>query len=121
MATIQQPRVAIVGAAAVVTLALAGCGGDSGGRDATSTTTSPARAVDAAQIERATAEQSIEEELDAQGASNAQVNCPDTITVKVDTTVTCDLSGASGQAAGSVTFTFSDASGTVDSSSVQTG
>jgi hypothetical protein len=66
------------------------------------------------------AEKSIDQELDKQGAPNAQANCPDTITVKLDTTVTCEFSGASGQAAGDVTFTFSDASGTVDPSSVKT-
>ena len=71
------------------------------------------------QVPGSTVEKSIEQELDKQGAPNAQANCPDTITVKLDTTVTCDLSGASGQAAGTVTFTFSDASGTVDPSSVR--
>ena len=47
-----------------------------------------------------TAEKSIEQELDKQGAPKARANCPDTITVKLDTTVTCEFSGASGQAAG---------------------
>lgn len=72
------------------------------------------------QVPGSAVEKSIEQELDKQGAPNAQANCPDTITVKLDTTVTCDLSGAGGQAAGNVTFTFSDASGTVDPSSVET-
>ena len=72
------------------------------------------------QVPGSAVEKSIEQELDKQGAPNAQANCPDTITVKLDTTVTCDLSGAGGQAAGTVTFTFSDASGTVDPSSVET-
>jgi Domain of unknown function (DUF4333) len=73
------------------------------------------------QVPGSTAETSIERELDRQGAPEAQANCPDTIVVKVDSTVTCDLSGGGGQATGTVSFTFSDASGTVDPSSVQTG
>ena len=73
------------------------------------------------QVPGASVEKSIEQDLAKQGAPNAQANCPDTITVKVDTTVTCDLSGAGDQGAGTVTFTFSDASGTVDPSSVKTG
>ena len=60
-------------------------------------------------------------ELAKQGAPNAQVNCPDNIIVKLDTTVTCDVSSASGKAGGTVTFAFSSVEGTVDSSSVQTG
>ncbi|MGZ3687793.1 MAG: DUF4333 domain-containing protein [Bdellovibrionota bacterium] len=72
------------------------------------------------QVPGSTVEKSIEQELAKQGAPNAQANCPDNIIVKVGTTVTCDLSGAGGQAAGTVTFTFSDASGTVDPSSVET-
>ena len=73
------------------------------------------------QVPGSSVEKSIEQELDKQGAPNAQADCPDTITVKLDTTVTCDLRGAGGQAAGTVTFTFSDTSGTVDPSSVETG
>lgn len=72
------------------------------------------------QVPAAPVEKSIEQELAKQGAPDAQANCPDNIIVKVGTTVTCDLSGAGGQAAGTVTFTFSDASGTVDPSSVKT-
>jgi len=34
--------------------------------------------------------------------------------------VMCEFSGASGQAAGTLTFTFSDTSGTVDPSPVET-
>jgi len=67
-----------------------------------------------------TAEKSIERELDELGAPNAQTKCPETITVKFETTVTCEFSGATGQAAEIVTFTFSDASGTLDPSSVET-
>jgi hypothetical protein len=72
------------------------------------------------QIPGATAEASIKQDLAAQGAPNATVNCPDNIIVKVDTTVTCDVSGAQGAASGTVTFTFSDEEGTIDSSSVET-
>lgn len=65
-------------------------------------------------------EKSIEAQLAKEGAPNAQANCPDTIIVKVGTTVTCDLSTGGGAAAGTVTFTFSSAEGDVDSSSVKT-
>ena len=42
------------------------------------------------------------------------------IIVKVGTTVTCDVSGGQGLAGGTVTFTFSDAEGDIDTSSVKT-
>ena len=48
----------------------------------------------------ATVEASLEQELESQGAPDAQANCPDTIIVKLDTTVTCELSGAGGAAGG---------------------
>ena len=69
----------------------------------------------------ATVEKSLQAELAKQGAPSAQVNCPDNIIVKLDTTVTCDVSSASGKAGGTVTFAFSSVEGTVDPSSVQTG
>jgi hypothetical protein len=72
------------------------------------------------QVPGSTVEQQIEAELSKQGAPDAQANCPDTIIVKVGTTVTCNLSTAGGASAGTVTFTFSSAEGTVDPSSVQT-
>jgi hypothetical protein len=69
----------------------------------------------------ATVEKSVQEQLAKQGAPNAQVHCPENIIVKLDTTVTCNVSGAGGAATGTVTFTFSDAQGTVDPESVKTG
>ena len=66
------------------------------------------------------AEEQIKKSLADQGAPNATVNCPDNIIVKLGTTVTCDVSGAKGAAAGKVTFVFSAADGTVDPSSVKT-
>jgi hypothetical protein len=72
------------------------------------------------QVPGSSVEQEIEAELAKEGAPDAQANCPDTIIVKVGTTVTCDLSTAGGATAGTVTFTFSSAEGTVDPSSVQT-
>ncbi|HEY3188623.1 MAG TPA: DUF4333 domain-containing protein [Solirubrobacteraceae bacterium] len=72
------------------------------------------------QVPGSTAEAAVEKSLAAQGIPNATVNCPDNIIVKVGTTVTCNVSGAQGVASGTVTFTFSDAEGTVDSSSVKT-
>ena len=67
-----------------------------------------------------TVEAEIKEQLAAEGAPNATVTCPETITVKVGTTVTCDVSGAQGAATGTVTFTFSSDDGEVDPDSVET-
>jgi hypothetical protein len=67
----------------------------------------------------ATADAAIEKSLAAQGAPDAVVNCPETIVVKVGTTVSCAVSGAQGAANGTVTYTFSDASGTIDPESVE--
>ena len=72
------------------------------------------------QIPGSAAAASIEQSLAAQGAPNAKVSCPQNIIVKVGTTVTCNLSGAQGVATGTVTFTFSEANGTVDPASVKT-
>ena len=55
------------------------------------------------QIPGATVDKSLEQSLAKQGAPNATVNCPENIIVKVDSTVTCDVSGAGGQASGTVT------------------
>ena len=73
------------------------------------------------QVPGSTVEEQLKQDLAKQGAPNAQVNCPDNIIVKLDTTVTCNVTGVSGKAAGDVTYTFSSAEGTVDSSSVATG
>ena len=72
------------------------------------------------QIPGSAVDQQLEKELASAGAPNATVKCPDNIIVKTGTTVTCDVSGAQGVANGTVTFTFSDAEGTVDPSSVKT-
>jgi Domain of unknown function (DUF4333) len=65
-------------------------------------------------------EAKIKQDLEQKGAPNAKVNCPDNVIVKVGTYVVCDVSSASGQKVGTVKFTFSDSSGTVDDSSVST-
>jgi hypothetical protein len=72
------------------------------------------------QIPGTAAAATIEQSLAAQGAANAKVTCPQNIIVKIGTTVTCDVSGAQGAAAGNVTFTFSESNGTVDPASVKT-
>lgn len=71
------------------------------------------------QVPGATAAASIEKSLAAQGASNAAVACPETIVVKVGSTVTCNVSGAEGVANGTVTFTFSESDGTIDPESIK--
>ena len=73
------------------------------------------------QIPGASVSAVLEEDLAAEGIDNATVTCPETIIVKVGTTVTCDVSGAQGVTAGTVTFTFSSDDGDIDSDSVQTG
>jgi hypothetical protein len=72
------------------------------------------------QVPGSTANAAVEKSLAAQGIPNATVTCPENIIVKVGTTVTCNVSGAQAIASGTVTFTFSDAEGTVDASSVET-
>ena len=72
------------------------------------------------QIPGSTADAAVEKSLAAQGIPNTTVTCPENIIVKVGTTVTCDVSGGQGVAGGTVTFTFSDAEGDIDTSSVKT-
>ena len=72
------------------------------------------------QIPGETADAAVEKSLAAKGAPGATVQCPQNIIVKVGTTVTCNVSGVQGVASGTVTYTFSEANGTVDSSSVKT-
>ena len=60
----------------------------------------------------------IEKELADAGVENATVNCPDEVPVKPNTTVTCPITGGGGGQA-TVSFQFSDSSGTVDPSSVE--
>ena len=60
----------------------------------------------------------VEQDLADAGVKGATVNCPATVPVKTGTTVTCPITGSGGKQA-TVSFTFSNSSGTVDSSSVQ--
>ena len=73
------------------------------------------------QIPGSSVDSTLEKYLAQQGAPNATVNCPQNIIVKVGSTVTCNVSSASGKAGGTVTFTFSSDTGEVDQSSVKTG
>ena len=73
------------------------------------------------QVPGSTVEESLQKDLAKQGIQNATVKCPQNIVVKTDSPVTCNVSGASGKAGGTVTFTFSSEDGTIDSSSVKTG
>jgi hypothetical protein len=72
------------------------------------------------QVSGQVADAAIEKQLAAQGIPNATVTCPENIIVKTGTTVTCNITGASGAATSTVTFTFSNAEGTIDPSSVKT-
>jgi hypothetical protein len=65
----------------------------------------------------ATVDKSVEQDLADAGIKGATVNCPATVPVKPGTTVTCPVTSSSGRQA-TVSFTFSNTSGTVDSSSV---
>lgn len=71
------------------------------------------------QVPGSVVEKSIVQALDQKGAPGASVNCPDNIIVKLDTYFVCEVTAKSGHQ-GKVKFTFSDASGTVDESSVNT-
>jgi hypothetical protein len=64
-------------------------------------------------------EDELERALAQDGFSGATVSCPETVTVELDTTVTCNATGAGGQAGGTVSFSFSSSEGTVDASSVE--
>lgn len=70
------------------------------------------------QVPGATVEKEIQQQLATKGIPDATVNCPDNIIVKLNTSVTCDVTGAKG--VGKVTFSWSDSSGAVDESSVET-
>ena len=59
----------------------------------------------------------VEQSLADAGVEGATVNCPDSVPVKPGTSVTCPITTANGRQA-TTAFTFSDSSGTVDSSSV---
>jgi hypothetical protein len=67
----------------------------------------------------ASVDKALEQSLAARGLGGATVNCPDPVAVKENTTVTCPVSGASG-GVGTVSFQFTDSSGSIDQSSVQT-
>src|SRR3954451_1888963 len=70
------------------------------------------------QVPGSVVEKSVAQELEQKGSADATVNCPDNIIVKVGTYVVCDVTSAKG-VKGTVKFTFSDSSGTVDTSSVE--
>ena len=65
-----------------------------------------------------TVDKEIEQELDEAGVSGATVNCPATVKVASGETVTCPVTSAKG-IEGTVSFTFTDSSGSIDESSVK--
>lgn len=72
------------------------------------------------QLAGSTVDKALEQNLAASGIPNATVNCPDPVEVKTGTTVTCPVAGAQGGAA-TISFQFTDDSGSIDESSVETG
>ncbi len=66
-----------------------------------------------------TVDKSVEQDLANAGVKGATVNCPASVPVKPGTTVTCPVTTQSGHQA-TVSFVFSTASGSVNSSSVKT-
>ena len=66
----------------------------------------------------ASVDKALEKDLAAGGAPNATVNCPAKVKVKPGTTVTCPVKSGGGGLGGSVSFEFSDAAGSIESSSV---
>lgn len=71
------------------------------------------------QVPGSVIEQQLESDLAKRGFPTATANCPDTVIVKLDTTATCDVSGAG--AAGTVTYGFTSETGAVDPATVKTG
>ena len=69
-------------------------------------------------LQGSTVDKAVEQDLADAGVKDATVNCPASVPVKPGTTTTCPITTASGRQA-TVSFTFSDSSGTVDSSSVK--
>ena len=65
-----------------------------------------------------TVDKAVEQDLADAGIEGATVSCPDTVPVKPGTTVTCPITTTGGRQA-TVSFEFSDSSGTVESSSVE--
>jgi Domain of unknown function (DUF4333) len=63
-------------------------------------------------------DQQLEQDLDDAGVKDAHVDCPSSVPVKPGTKVTCPVTLSSG-VQGTVSFEFSNSSGTVDSSSVK--
>ena len=72
------------------------------------------------QLAGSTVDKELEQDLAANGIPDATVNCPDPVKVKAGTTVTCPVAGARGAAA-TISFQFTDDSGSIDESSVETG
>ena len=72
------------------------------------------------QLAGETVDKRLEQQLAASGVPNATVECPGPVKVKPGTTVTCPVTGAGGGAA-TVSFEFTDASGSIDESSVEAG
>lgn len=71
-------------------------------------------------VSGASLDKALEKELAASGAPNATVNCPEKVKVEAGTKVTCPVTGAGG-GVGSVSFQFTDASGSIEASSVKSG
>ena len=71
------------------------------------------------QLAGSTVDKKLEQDLAASGIPNATVNCPDPVKVKAGTTITCPVAGAQGAAA-TISFQFTDDSGSIDESSVET-
>lgn len=72
------------------------------------------------QLAGASVDKELEKDLAASGFPDAVVNCPDPVKVKAGTTVTCPVAGAKG-GVGTISFQFTDDSGSIDESSVETG
>ena len=67
----------------------------------------------------ASVDKELESDLEAQGVQGATVDCPGEIKVEPGSAVSCAVTGVGG--VGTVSFEFSDAAGSIDESSVDTG
>ena len=66
----------------------------------------------------ATIDKELEQDLADAGVEGATVNCPDSVKVVSGETVTCPVTSAKG-VNGTVSFTFTNSSGSIDDSSVK--
>ena len=104
---------------AAVLLAVAGliigCGGSSSKQSSGTSGANTQRTVNTEQVEKG-----IESSLSTSSVKVTKASCPSDVPVQQGATFTCKVSGGEGKVGGTVTFTFSEANGTINTQSVKT-